>query len=52
MTCIETYQEQQALTNKIIANFNKARGLTAIGREDPKNDKHQIGFYRLCQEHP
>lgn len=45
MTYIEKYKEQQALTNKIIANFNKARGLTAIGEKDPKNDKHQIDFY-------
>lgn len=45
MTCIEKYNEQKNITNKIIANLNKARGRTAIGKEDSRNDKHQIMFY-------
>lgn len=45
MTCIEKYNEQKNITNKIIANLNKAKGFTAIGKEDPRNDKHQIMFY-------
>lgn len=45
MTCIEKYNEQKNITNKIIVNLNKARGLTAIGKEDSRNDKHQIMFY-------
>lgn len=45
MTCIEKYNEQKNITTKIIRNLNKARGLTAIGKEDPHNDKHLIGFY-------
>lgn len=45
MTCIEKYNEQKNITTKIISNLNRARGLTVIGEEDPRNDKHQIGFY-------
>lgn len=45
MTCIEKYNEQKNITNKIVVNLNKARGLTAIGKEDSRNDKHQIMFY-------
>lgn len=45
MTCIEKYNEQKNITNKIIANLNKAKGFTAIGKADPNNDKNQIGFY-------
>lgn len=45
MTCIEKYNEQKNITTKIISNLNRARGLTAIGKEDPHNDKHQIDFY-------
>lgn len=45
MTCIEKYNEQKNTTTKIIRNLNRARGLTAIGKEDPHNDKHLIGFY-------
>ena len=42
---IEKYNEQKNITNKIIVNLNKARGRTAIGKEDSRNDKHQIMFY-------
>lgn len=42
---IEKYNEQKNITNKIIGNLNKAKGLTAIGQEDPRNDKHGFGFY-------
>ena len=45
MTCIEKYNEQKNITNKIIVNLNKAKGFTAIGKEDSRNDKHQIMFY-------
>lgn len=45
MTCIEKYNEQKNITNKIIVNLNKAKGLTAIGKEDSRNDKYQIMFY-------
>ena len=45
MTCIEKYNEQKNITTKIISNLNKAKGLTAIGEEDPRNDKHLIGFH-------
>lgn len=45
MTCIEKYNEQKNITNKIVVNLNKARGRTAIGGEDSRNDKHQIMFY-------
>lgn len=45
MTCIEKYNEQKNITNKIIVNLNKAKSLTAIGKEDSRNDKHQIMFY-------
>lgn len=45
MTCIEKYNEQKNITNKIIVNLNKAKGFTAIGGEDSRNDKHQIMFY-------
>ena len=45
MTCIEKYNEQKNITNKIIVNLNKAKGLTAIGEKDPRNDKHEIMFY-------
>lgn len=45
MTCIEKYNDQKNTTTKIIRNLNRARGLTAIGKEDPHNDKHLIGFY-------
>lgn len=50
MTCIEKYNDQKNITTKIISNLNRARGLTAIGQEDPHNDKHLIGFYdhRIC----
>ena len=44
MTCIEKYNEQKNITAKIISNLNKAKGLTAIGGEDPRNDKHEITF--------
>lgn len=42
---IEKYNEQKNITNKIIVNLNKAKGLTAIGEEDSRNDKHQMNFY-------
>lgn len=42
---IEKYNEQKNITNKIIVNLNKAKGLTAIGEKDPRNDKHEIMFY-------
>lgn len=42
---IEKYNEQKNITNKIIVNLNKAKGLTAIGEEDPRNDKHRFDFY-------
>lgn len=45
MTCIEKYNEQKNITTKIISNLNRAKGLTAIGVEDPRNDKHKIMFY-------
>lgn len=45
MTCIEKYNEQKNITTKIISNLNRAKGLTAIGEEDPRNDKHLIGFH-------
>lgn len=45
MTCIEKYNEQKNITTKIISNLNKAKGFTAIGKEEPRNDKHWIGFY-------
>lgn len=45
MTCIEKYNEQKNITTKIISNLNRAKGLTAIREEDPRNDKHLIGFY-------
>lgn len=45
MTCIEKYNEQKNITTKIISNLNRAKGLTAIGKEDPRNDKHLIGFH-------
>lgn len=45
MTCIEKYNEQKNITTKIISNLNRARGLTVIGKEDPRNDKHQLGFH-------
>lgn len=45
MTCIEKYNEQKNITTKIISNLNRARGLTAIGKKDPRNDKHLIGFH-------
>lgn len=45
MTCIEKYNEQKNITTKIVVNLNKARGRTAIGEKDPRNDKHQIMFY-------
>lgn len=45
MTCIEKYNEQKNITTKIISNLNRARGLTVIGKEDPRNDKHLIGFH-------
>ena len=38
-------QRPKNTTTKIIRNLNRARGLTAIGKEDPHNDKHLIGFY-------
>lgn len=38
-------QRTKNTTTKIIRNLNRARGLTAIGKEDPHNDKHLIGFY-------
>lgn len=44
MTCIEKYNEQKNITTKIISNLNRAKGLTAIGGEDPRNDKHEIMF--------
>lgn len=42
---IERYNEQKNITNKIIVNLNKAKGLTAIGGEDARNDKHGFDFY-------
>ena len=45
MTCIEKYNEQKNITTKIISNLNKAKGLTAIGEEDPHNDKYGFNFY-------
>ena len=45
MTCIEKYNEQKNITTKIISNLNKAKGLTAIGKKDPHNDKHSFNFY-------
>lgn len=42
---IEKYNEQKNITNKIIVNLNKARGRTAIGGEDSRNDKHGFYFY-------
>ena len=45
MTCIEKYNEQKNITNKIISNLNKAQGLTAIGESDPRNDKYGFNFY-------
>ena len=46
MSKIEKYREQCNITNKIIVNLNKAQGFSAIGNEDPNNDKHNIGFYK------
>ena len=45
MTCIEKYNEQKNITTKIISNLNKAKGLTAIGEKDPRNDKYGFNFY-------
>lgn len=45
---IEKYNEQKNITNKIIVNLNKANGLTAIGEEDPRNDKYGFNFYDRC----
>lgn len=42
---IEKYNEQKNITNKIIVNLNKAKGLTAIGEKDSQNDKHGFDFY-------
>ena len=41
-------QRTKNITTKIISNLNRARGLTVIGKEDPHNDKHLIGFYDHC----
>ena len=46
MSKIEKYREQDRITTKIIVDLNKAQGLTAIGKNDPNNDKHGIGFYK------
>lgn len=45
MNYIEKYNEQKNIAAKIIGNLNKARGLTAVGKEDPRNDKHEFNFY-------
>ena len=45
MTCIEKYNEQKNITNKIISNLNRAKGLTAIGERDLRNDKYSFNFY-------
>ena len=45
MTCIEKYNEQKNITNKIISNLNKVKGLTAIGEQDLHNDKYSFNFY-------
>lgn len=42
---MKSITNKKNITNKIIANLNKAKGLTAIGEEDPRNDKHKIMFY-------
>ena len=46
MSKIEKYREQDRITTKIIVDLNNAQGLTAIGKNDPNNDKHNIGFYK------
>ena len=46
MSKIEEYREQSKLTNKITINLNHAQGLSNIGKPDPNNDKHSIGFYK------
>lgn len=46
MSNIEKYREQDRITTKITVDLNKAQGLTAIGKKDPNNDKHNIGFYK------
>lgn len=45
MTCIEKYNKQKNITTKIISNLNKAKGLTAIGEKDLRNDKYGFNFY-------
>lgn len=44
MSNIEKYKEQCRITDKIIVNINYAKGLTATGVEDPRNDKYRICF--------
>jgi hypothetical protein len=46
MSKIEKYREQDRIATKITVDLNKAQGLTAIGKKDPNNDKHGIGFYK------
>jgi hypothetical protein len=45
MTKIEKYREQDRIASKITVDLNKAQGLTAIGKIDQTNDKHNINFY-------
>ena len=45
MNYIEKYNEQKNITSKITSNLNKAKGLTAVGEEDPRNDKYEFNFY-------
>ena len=42
---MKSITNKKNITTKIISNLNKAKGFTAIGKEDPHNDKNQIGFY-------
>ena len=44
MSNIEKYKDQCRITDKIIVNMNYAKGLTATGVEDPRNDKGDICF--------
>jgi hypothetical protein len=44
MSKIEKYREQNRIATKITVDLNKSQGLTAIGKKDPNNDKHDIRF--------
>lgn len=42
---MKSITNKKNITTKIISNLNKAKGLTAIGEKDPRNDKYGFNFY-------